>query len=416
MMVVSSKLQEVTECSSFDNRCVDSKGIPEQSTGIFTELLRRMNPGTCLNACGGQVDFSFSSSMKSSVAGSSLRSIVPDLVAAIDLEKKKSNHPSALQRRKRNLALKSMYELSIRKQNRVPLVCTQKYLVIPTLAMCLGSTLLDEKDNEGTRRLLCLTLNQLSLPFQNKKVMVLGNGSNTLIENLLHIINSRLPETYLCCICLMNLTYLETTIDTIINASTQVISDANTQFARSASKRPNNIDPKEWNNFPSAVRVPAVRAPSPAKGYHIRGSDIVTSCLDCSKSLLRSIETLMQEHGPFLMSKVLSEEGEAIRWSTGLMRNLTKTEVHCSIIAKTEIPFLILSFIRESSNPMIRWTKDSLEEMSLEVIGNMASFEVTRSLLETFNAIEILKQLDEECKRLGLSLNTARTLKSLCLN
>ena len=113
-----SKLQETTECSSFDNKSADHEGVSEQSTGIFTELLRRMNPGTCLSACGGQVDLSFSSSMKSSVAGSSLRTVVPDLVAAINLEKNKNNQPSALQRRKRDLALKSLYELSIRKQNR----------------------------------------------------------------------------------------------------------------------------------------------------------------------------------------------------------------------------------------------------------------------------------------------------------
>jgi hypothetical protein len=325
------------------------------------------------------------------------------------------------------------------------LVCTQKYNVIPILAKCLvwnigDNTISNDDNNDETRRMACLILNQLSLPFQNKKVMVFGsNGSgqvtgevyghgsvnnghesDVLIENLVHVIKLRLPETYLCCICLMNLTYLESTVEPILNnmSTRQMCLDDNfprIKRTRSASKRPNNIDPKEWNNFPSASRVPAIRAPSPAKGYHIRSS---SSSISCSvgvdgKLLLRSIETLMQEHRPFLVSKVLSVEGEAIRWSVGLMRNLTKKEEHCAIIGKTEIPCLILSFVRQSPHPIIRWTKDSIEVMSLTVLENMAAFEDTRFVLKTWNAIEVIRQLDEERERLGLSLKTAPILASL---
>ncbi len=275
---------------------------------------------------------------------------------------------------------------------------------MPILAKVLGDSIPDDDDNGNTRRLICLTLNQLSLPFQNKKVMVFGNASDLLIENLLKIINQRLPEAYLSCICIMNLTYLESAIDAIFNITTlQEADDTKLSLpVRSASNRPNNIDPMEWNNFPNAPKVPASRAPS-----------AVTSFRTSSSSLLRSLASLMQEHKPFLMSKVLSEEGEAVRWSVGLIRNLTKTESHVSIIARTEIPFLILSFIRQSPNPIIRWSKDSLEEMSLTVLGNMASFPITRSLLKSTDAVVVVEQINEECERLGLGLNTATILTTL---
>lgn len=273
---------------------------------------------------------------------------------------------------------------------------------MPILAKILGDSIPDDDDIGNTRRLICLTLNQLSLPFQNKKVMVFGNASDLLIENLLKIINQRLPEAYLSCICIMNLTYLESAIDAILNITTLREFEDNKLSLRSASNRPNNIDPMEWNNFPNAPKVPASRAPSPVRSFR-RPSSL----------LLRSLASLMQEHTPFLMSKVLSEEGEAVRWSVGLIRNLTKTESHISIIARTEIPFLILSFIRQSPNPIIRWSKDSLEEMSLTVLGNMASFPITRSLLKSTDAVAVVRQINEECERLGLGLNTTAILTSL---
>lgn len=283
------------------------------------------------------------------------------------------------------------------------MVCTQKYNLVPILAKCLGDSISDdENDMENARRLICLTLNQLSLPFHNKNAMVFGNGSSLLLENLLQIINHRFPESYLCCICFMNLSYLENAVDTILNITTK------------HSKRPNNIDPEKWVDFHSADHVPASRAPSPVKGFNIRGNSTNKSpCIDDTKSLLRSIERLLHEYRPFLMSNILSHEGEAIRWSVGLLRNLTKTEAHCSIMAVTEIPFLILSFIRQSPNPIIRWSKDSLEAMSLSVLQNFATFTVTKSLLITYNAIEVVRQLDEERKRLDLGLNTAAILQSL---
>lgn len=428
-MVVSSSIPDtIAESSSFDQEYGGSKGISSKrfdngSKGILSELLRRMNPSVCLGACSGEG--SLASSMRCSATGSGLRSVVPDIMAAIDVfENEENSSYSSLSSRieKRTAALKQLYELSGEKENRVPLVCTQKYNVIPILAKCLAwnidDTNFDHLDNDDIRRMACLTLNQLSLPFQNKKVMVFGNGSNALMENLKQVIHLRLPETYLCCICLMNITYLGTAVDPILNVKTptpdRVSVNNNTPIrSRSVSKRPNNIDPKDWNKFPSAVKMPASRAPSPLKAFHTRGSSQSTLHLDDTKSLLRSIESLIQDYRPFLQSKVLSVEGEAIRWSIGLLRNLTKKEVHCSIIARTDIPFLIISLLVASPHPLIRWSKDSVEVMSLTVLKNMACHESTKSLLKTCNAIEVIQRLDVERERLGLSLNTAAIIAAL---
>ena len=120
-MVVSPNAHDVTESSSFDQRYGCSKGISEHyygSKGIWSQILRRMHPSSCLGACSGEVDFSHSRSMQSSVAGSSLRSIVPDIMRVIDYGDDEENGSSMYHRRKRNLALKSLYELSSEKQNR----------------------------------------------------------------------------------------------------------------------------------------------------------------------------------------------------------------------------------------------------------------------------------------------------------
>lgn len=102
-MVFWSKSIEFVESSSFDN--VSQKS----DESIFSHLLKRIHPSTCLSACGGEIDFT-------SVTGPELRMVVPDIMAAIDCPD--TGMLSTVQRRKRNLALKSLYDLSNEKQNR----------------------------------------------------------------------------------------------------------------------------------------------------------------------------------------------------------------------------------------------------------------------------------------------------------
>jgi hypothetical protein len=143
-MVVSPKLSNLSESSSFDQVFGGSKGTSEHyystSKGIFSQLLQRMHPSVCLGACNGEsisrmrarnldLDLNLDTTCATtattnsgslSVAGSGLRSIVPDIMKRIDCFGDESSSSGSLMhlRRKRNIALKSLYDLSSEKRNR----------------------------------------------------------------------------------------------------------------------------------------------------------------------------------------------------------------------------------------------------------------------------------------------------------
>ncbi len=84
-----------------------------------------MHPSTCLSACSGDsVDFSFlshsSDKKNSSVAGSNLRSVVPDIMKEINCQQQEENNNinNSYRRRRNIIALKKLYDLSSVKQNR----------------------------------------------------------------------------------------------------------------------------------------------------------------------------------------------------------------------------------------------------------------------------------------------------------
>merc|ERR1719354_694053 len=112
-------------------------------------------------------------------------------------------------------ATKRIYELCDvgHKQNRVPMVCSGKWDVLTPLAKCLT-----QESGDG-RHLACLALNNLSIPTENKRVMALGPASKDVIGGLCKVIAEDKQESYLCCICLMNLSFLEAGITTILQHS-----------------------------------------------------------------------------------------------------------------------------------------------------------------------------------------------------
>ena len=201
------------------------------------------------------------------------------------------------------------------------MVCTSQWDIVGALSTCL--------DYADDRRLACLTMNNLSIPFENKAVMAFGPSCTVLFDSILHVIQNGQPESYLCCILLMNLAYLD---------------DA---------------------------RIKLVRYPSDP--------------LENPTSLLRTMELVLKSYTRFLVKKVLSVEGEAVRWTTGLIRNLTSIEEGASLVAKTDIPRYVLTYVRDSRNPLYQWKEDSLEDLSLQVLVNLATYS---------GSIECLKALD----------------------
>uniref|UniRef100_A0A7S2UNS6 Uncharacterized protein n=1 Tax=Attheya septentrionalis TaxID=420275 RepID=A0A7S2UNS6_9STRA len=242
-------------------------------------------------------------------------------------------------------ALKQLYRLTDRshKHNRVPIVCTTKWNVLLSLIHCLRVDVLGASDD---RRLACLALNNLSIPFENKAVMILGSEATNLLCALLSVIQSGHPESYLCCICLMNLTFLEDAVQPVLYFS------------------------------PSSYNLRASGGP-----------------LDNPFSLLRTIETMLRMYSPFILSKVVSVEGEAVRWATGLIRNAVKKEKNASLIAKTEIPALVVGNIRNSPHPVGAWTRDSLEDLSLLVMCSMSRFSDSKKVLNAVGACEAVERV-----------------------
>lgn len=209
------------------------------------------------------------------------------------------------------MAAKSIYELCDvgHKQNRVPMLCSDKYDVLRALRECLT-----HEGNDDKLHFVCLALNNLSIPDENKRVMALERGSKTLIANLLSVIASGKKEAYLCCICLMNLSFLES------------VSPVIGQF-------------------------------SPQK-KSILGQPTLPP-LENPKSLLRIIQEVL----------AFAARGTAdFRWAFGLLATLARNTDNALLIGQTAIPAVAMENIRLSKVPPSQWQTNSLEDFSLFLI------------------------------------------------
>mmetsp|Transcript_10014 Transcript_10014/g.15136 ORF Transcript_10014/g.15136 Transcript_10014/m.15136 type:complete len:440 (+) Transcript_10014:99-1418(+) len=245
-------------------------------------------------------------------------------------------------------AVKRIYELCdvFHKQNRVPMVCSGNYDVLTTLAQCLT-----QESGDG-RHLTCMALNNLSIPTENKRVITLGPSSSAIIGGLCKVIAEDKKDSYLCCICLMNLSFLEASITTVLQHS-----------------------------------------PVPDGSYLIPP-------LNNSKSLIRIVENLLKNAstGP----KRRSEKYEAVRWACGLIKNLAKSEENAALFGKTEIPNCAVENVRYSTASPSQWTSNSLEDFSLFIILNLAQWPVSRQGLIKAGAVDVIKPIMKEGDLQGL--------------
>lgn len=250
-------------------------------------------------------------------------------------------------------ATKRIYELCDvgHKQNRVPMVCSGKWDVLTPLAKCLT-----QESGDG-RHLACLALNNLSIPTENKRVMALGPASKEVIGGLCKVIAEDKQESYLCCICLMNLSFLEASITTILQHSP--VSE---------------------------------------------GKDALAP-LDNPDSLLRVLEKLLTNSPS--APKSGSGKSEGVRWACGLIKNLAKSEDNAALIGQTEIPKCVVENIRATTAPPSRWTSNSLEDFSLFVILNLAQWSGSKDALVRSGAVDVVKPIMAEGDLQGLKATMA---------
>jgi len=267
---------------------------------------------------------------------------IPDLLKT--MEKEKGEASAA--------AIKKIYELCDvgHKQNRVPMVCSGKWDVLTPLARCLT-----QESGDG-RHLACLALNNLSIPTENKRVMALGPCSKEVIGGLCKVIQEDKQESYLCCICLMNLSFLEASITTILKHS-----------------------PSE------------------------NGKDI--PALDNPDSLLRVLEKLLTNSPA--VPKAGSGKSEGVRWACGLIKNLAKSEENAGLFGQTEIPKCVVENIRATTAPPSRWTSNSLEDFSLFVVLNLSQWAGATGALMSAGAIDSIKPIMAEGDLQGLKATMA---------
>jgi len=259
---------------------------------------------------------------------------IPDLIETMTTEKGE----------KAAAATKRIYELCDvgHKQNRVPMVCSGKYDVLGPLAQCLT------QDSGDGRHLACLALNNLSIPTENKRVMALGPSSAAVIGGLCKVIAEDKQESYLCCICLMNLSFLEASITTMLQHS----------------------------------------------------PDGSASPLDNPNSLLRILEKLLK-NAP-AVSKTGSGKSEGVRWACGLIKNLAKSEENAALFGKTDIPKCVVNNIKNTAAPPSRWTSNSLEDFSLFVVLNLSQWSGSRGALIDAGATDVVKPIMTEGDLQGL--------------
>lgn len=245
-------------------------------------------------------------------------------------------------------ATKRIYELCDvgHKQNRVPMVCSGTYDVLTPLAKCLT-----QESGDG-RHLACLALNNLSIPTENKRVMALGPAAKDVIGGLCKVIAEDKQESYLCCICLMNLSFLEASITSILQHS-----------------------------------------PVP------QGSSSIPP-LSNPDSLIKVLEKLLNNSPT--TPKSGSGKSEGVRWACGLIKNLAKSEENAALIGKTEIPKRVVDNLKNTTAPPSRWTSNSLEDFSLFVILNLAQWSGAKKALINAASVEVIKPIMHEGDLQGL--------------
>lgn len=230
-------------------------------------------------------------------------------------------------------AARRLYELCdvAHKHNREPMVASGKYDVLNPLSQCLLH------DNAEKLHFVCLTLNNLSVPFENKRVMVLERVAKKLIQNLCLVVQAGKKEAYLCIICLTNLSYYEPGIKAI------------GQFS------PKPKTQSRWKRS----KIPPLENPN---------------------SLMRIMQDLTAH----------AARGTAdFRWAFGLLAQLAKNADNALLIGLTAIPNVALENIRQSKLEPSEWQTNSLEDFSLFLILHLA--EVTNQGLE--NGLEIVEPI-----------------------
>lgn len=226
--------------------------------------------------------------------------------------------------------------------------------------------------NVRDRRQALLLLNNLCIPMENKKAIVLGDGLDIVVPSLMGILREQLPECYLAAVCLYNLSFLSDAKEILYDFTPHVTCD------RVRSSYRFNEDP---GNKPD--------------------------------TLFAVVEGMCQAYKPFLRATVDNRnsvvQAEAIRWSLGYVRNLCVDAGNAHQIVKTSFPQLVGDYLaNEAPSDMTLWTKDSLPDACLMLLVQLVAFE--DCLLPLLSNKQVMKGLSSLEGRGGIHETRARAI------
>jgi hypothetical protein len=170
----------------------------------------------------------------------------------------------------------------------------------------------------------CLTLNNLSIPAENKSVLL---QSNLLLKELWRILEELSPETYVACLCLMNLSHHPASHARLLSFST-------------------------------------------------------------GKDLLTLLESMMVAFAPHAATKSCAE-ARALTYATVLLKHVTLNNASaCIAQGHPELVRTLLEMIQlwSDSCPLHEWTQDSLGDASLVVIFQLVQSPEGCSVLQELHA------------------------------
>lgn len=303
-------------------------------------------------------------------------------------------------RRRRTAALSQLHDLTEKPDNRVPL-CSGSGAGRDVVGV-LSDALFDSLDPESVpsegpdgmdedRRLICWSINNLTVPYENKTTIVSSGNFAGLLRGLLRgltaVVSSNLPEAYLCCIALLNLTFAAEAVEPVA------------YFV----PPPSDSEGMRMRRHPSTAQQ--------LWRDGARTSEMTARVLGNPESLMRAVERIMTTNAPFLQSTVRSVQGEAFRWAAGFVRNVTSVddlpgggrrgsvpdgtaEEICALVARTELPCLAVRCVGDSPRPTARWTKDSAEDVCLGLMCNLARFQPSTDALARAGAARALERLE----------------------
>jgi hypothetical protein len=273
------------------------------------------------------------------------------------------------------------------------LVCTTKFDIVSDLShvICIG--------DKQERRQAVLIVNNLVIPRENKAAILLGEPVHALLPALLRIIQHRTSETYLSTVCLFNLSFLQPDgksilMDYVIPA--QFLHDYCDVTDQSSS-----IDDGDDHENRQALHA---GTSSVATGLALSQRATLSPPLSSRKqlykhmapyknphSLLKILEGLLNDYVPVVLASfqdfhnlrtMLSDspkqhalppasvQSEAVRWTMGIIRNLTASHaVNASIVTEYTpvviqyaVQLLAASPVR---NDVAAWNQHSLEDSCL---------------------------------------------------